>query len=57
MGAFSVFTGFHEQRPVLQVAAHLAIGLAVPHDVNGLVTAQPTGKTYPFGLGPYVARL
>jgi V-type H+-transporting ATPase subunit a len=51
MGAFSIFTGFM-YNDLFSKSLHIwQSGWEFPHQ-EGLVVAQPTGQTYPFGLDP-----
>lgn len=52
MGAFSIFTGFM-YNDIFSKSLHIwESGWEWPKNGTGLVYAEPTGVTYPFGVDP-----
>jgi V-type H+-transporting ATPase subunit a len=52
MGIFSIYTGFL-YNDIFSKSLHLfQSGWKFPSHAGGLVVAEPTGHTYPFGLDP-----
>lgn len=53
MGVFSVYTGFMYNDLFSKPLSLFQSGWEFPTNQTGLLTAEPTGHTYPFGLDPH----